>query len=77
MIEEHDRIILQADSPDDGLFAGDIGTVISVHGAGAAYTVEFMTLTGNTIAVTTIPATNVRAISQNNMQQGRQLQKVA
>ena len=43
-IKEHDCIVLTADLPKEGLKAGDVGTVVHIHGDGAAYEVEFMTL---------------------------------
>ena len=52
-INEHDCIVLTADLPTERLKAGDVGTVVHIHGAGAAYEVEFMTRAGNTIAVAT------------------------
>jgi hypothetical protein len=54
MIQEHDCIVLTTHLPDQGLEAGDVGTVVHIHKDAAAYEVEFMTLTGKTIAVTTV-----------------------
>jgi hypothetical protein len=48
-IHEHDCIVLTADLSEGGLQAGDVGTVVHIHGAGAGYEVEFMTLTGQTV----------------------------
>ncbi len=31
MIREHDCIVLTANLPDDGLEAGDVGTVVHIH----------------------------------------------
>ena len=45
MIKEHDCIVLTRDLPDARLRAGDVGTVVHIHRGGAAYEVEFMTLT--------------------------------
>jgi len=53
-INEHDCVVLTADLPKEGLKAGDVGTVVHVHGNGVAYEVEFMTFSGKTIAVTTV-----------------------
>lgn len=73
MIKEHDVIILTADLPGEGLQAGDIGTVVHVHQNGVGYEVEFMTLTGNTIAVVTLLATQVRAVAQRDIAHAREL----
>ena len=53
-IKEHDCVVLKADLPGDKLKSGDVGTVVHVHKGGAAYEVEFMTLDGHTVAVTTV-----------------------
>ena len=44
MIKEHDCVVLTADVPDEGLVAGDVGTVVHIHKGGEGYEVEFMTL---------------------------------
>jgi hypothetical protein len=59
-IEEHVAAILTEDLPSDRLEAGDIGTVVMVHDQGAAYEVEFLTLAGETLAVLTLTAAQVR-----------------
>ena len=57
--------ILTADLPDDGLRAGDVGTVVERHEiAGVVeigYSVEFFDMTGHTVAVVTVPASALRA----------------
>ena len=62
MIKEHDVVVLTQDLPEDRLKAGDVGTVVHIHRGGAGYTVEFMTLSGRTIAVTTVMASHVREL---------------
>ena len=54
MIQEHDCVVLTQDLADEGLRAGDVGTVVHIHSHEAAYEVEFMTLTGRTVAVATV-----------------------
>ena len=61
MIDELDEVVLTCDLPDHGLAAGDIGTVVLVHGEGKGYEVEFMTLDGETIAVVALRAEQVRS----------------
>jgi hypothetical protein len=73
MIEEHDLVAHVSDIPDEGLASGDIGTVVSVHKQGQAYTVEFMTIGGRTVAVTLVRADKLRPVSQDEMQQARPL----
>jgi len=54
MIKEHDTVVLTEDVPNEGLTAGDVETVVHVHNNGEGYEVEFMTLTGQTIAVASL-----------------------
>jgi hypothetical protein len=56
MIKEHDRIVLKAAIPAEGLEAGDVGTVVHICRDGMAYEVEFTTLDGDTAAVVTVEA---------------------
>ena len=60
MIRELDGVVLTCDLPEQKLAGGDIGTVVLVHGDGRGYEVEFMTLDGETIAVSTLRADQVR-----------------
>jgi hypothetical protein len=58
------EVILTRDVPEHGLRVGDVGTVVERHTApGVAeegYSVEFFDMTGNTVAVVTLPATALR-----------------
>ena len=54
MIREHECIVLTADLPDDGIKAGEVGTVVHIYPRHAAYEVEFFSPAGNTIAVATV-----------------------
>jgi hypothetical protein len=72
-IEEHASVVLRTDMPEHGLTARDIGTVVMVHQGGAGYSVEFMTLTGETVAVVTLPADQVRAIHPDEIAHVRQI----
>lgn len=62
MIKELDDVILACDLPEHGLSAGDIGTVVLVHRNAADYEVEFTALNGDTIAVVTLMANQVRPV---------------
>ena len=65
MIKEHDCVVLTSDIPDEGLQAGDVGTVVHIHRDGAAYEVEFVTLTGQTVAVATVlPSRSIATLSR-------------
>ena len=51
-------VILLQDLPKEGLYTGDIGTVVEVHnvpGLETGYSVEFFDMLGNTVGVVTLP----------------------
>jgi len=73
MTKEHDRIVLQKNLPEEGLQAGDVGTVIHVHRGGEAFEVEFMTLGGETVAIVTLLASEVRVVSKRDITHAREL----
>jgi hypothetical protein len=55
--------ILTMDVPEEGLHAGDVGTVVEHHavpGVEEGYSVEFFDMTGRTVAVVTVPASHLR-----------------
>jgi hypothetical protein len=62
--ELYSDVILTRDIPEPGLRAGDVGTLVDRHvvpgGADEGYSVEFFDMTGNTVAVVTVPASAVR-----------------
>ena len=65
MIHSHSGdVIRPATSPEGGLRAGDVGTVIERHVVPGVteegYAVEFFDMTGNTVAVITPPASALR-----------------
>ena len=60
MIQELEDVILTCDLPEHRLRRGDIGTVVLVHQAGKGYEVEFTTLDGETLAIVTLMANQVR-----------------
>ena len=73
MIDELDDVVLTCDLPDHGLAAGDIGTVVLVHDEGKGYEVEFMTLDGETIAVATLRAEQVRPVQRDEIAHARSI----
>ncbi len=73
MIMEHEPIVLTADIPANGLKAGDVGTVAHVHRGGDAVEIEFMTLDGDTVAVATVPASQVRPVNKRDLTHARPL----
>jgi hypothetical protein len=72
-LKEHEPVVLTRSHSESSLEAGDVGTIVHVHQGGAAYEVEFMTLTGRTVAVITVPASDIRPVSQRDVSHVRQL----
>lgn len=76
MIRELDRVVLTGDLPRLGLETGDVGTVVLVHADREGFEVEFLTLDGETVAVTTLRAEQVRPVSPNEITHARAVAKL-
>jgi hypothetical protein len=72
-INEFDKVILDIDLPKSGLQRGDIGNVVMIHNDGEGYEVEFITFDGNTVAVETLLASQIRKISVREIPHVREL----
>lgn len=72
-IEELDVVALVGDRPGEGLAAGDLGTVVMVYADGEAYEVEFISLTGETIALLTLEARDVRPVKPREIAHVREV----
>ena len=59
--------MLTQDIPDESLQAGDVGTVVHIHRDGVAYEVEFVTLTGQTVAVATVLSSQLRPVTRQEI----------
>ena len=73
MVKEHDCVVLTANVPEEGLAAGDVGTVVHIHKGGEGYEVEFITLTGETVAIVTLLAGQVRPLNRRDLAHSREL----
>jgi hypothetical protein len=70
MMNELDRAVLTTDLPEYGLSAGDLGTIVLVHGK-EGYEVEFVTLNGETLAVVSLHANQLRAAEPREIAHAR------
>ena len=70
-IEEFDLVVLTTNLPKEGLKIGDVGTVVDIHRNGEGFTVEFMTLDGQTVAAVALEAANIRPIMKGEMSHSR------
>lgn len=62
--EMYQDVILLVDLPAHGLCAGDVGTLVERHvvpGKEVGYSVEFFDMTGRTVAVVSLPGSQLRA----------------
>lgn len=70
-IRELDTVVLLRGVPDAGLRAGDVGAVVHVH-APDAVEVEFVTESGETRALLTLPPEILRLVSPEDLTPRRQ-----
>lgn len=73
MMNELDDIVLRTDLPQYGLTVGDVGTVVLVHQGGKGFEVEFTAFDGETVAVATLRAEQVRPVGHREMPHVREL----
>jgi hypothetical protein len=72
-MKELDRVVLTQDLPEHHLERGDIGTIVLVYRDNKGYEVEFMTLDGETVAVTLLYPSQVRPIEPYEIAHARTL----
>ena len=65
-IRELDTVVLLRDLPEAGLRAGDLGAVVMVYGL-EALEVEFVTASGRTQALVTLPVSDVRPVRDDDL----------
>jgi hypothetical protein len=73
MIKELDRVVLTASFPNEGLEPGDVGTVVHAYEDGLAYEVEVINLDGDTVAVVTVEASQVRPVGERDISHAREM----
>lgn len=73
MIKEHEVVVLTAAVPNEGLERGDVGTVVHVYADGQAFEVEFFTIAGETAAVATVEASQVRPVTERDISHAREM----
>ena len=71
MIQEFEQAVLTVDLPDDGLIAGDVGTVVDITTDGKSATLEFFNFAGETVAVVLVSIDQVRPVSANEVMHAR------
>ena len=61
-----DVVVLNEDQPAHGLKKGDLGTVVEIY-APDAIEIEFVTASGRTQALITLPPAAVREVGDNDL----------
>jgi len=72
-MNEFDLVVLTADMDNGRLKEGDVGTILTVYSEGKAFEVEFVTLTGEAVAVETLLPHQIRAVRSSEMLTARDL----
>lgn len=67
MTNELDVVVLTEPVGEHGLEKGDVGTVVEVYRDGEAYEVEFVTMKGETAALVTLKATQIRPVGRQDI----------
>ncbi len=73
MIKEHHRVVLKKGIRERGLKTGDVGTVVHVYKNGGAFEVEFVSLYGETVAIATLDASQIRPVQKREITHARLL----
>lgn len=61
-MSEFDLVVLVEDIHDSRLQAGDVGTILTVYKEEKAFEVEFVTLTGEAVAIETLLPHQIREV---------------
>jgi len=73
MFNELDIIVLHENLPEKKLYKGDIGTIVAVYNNGEGYEVEFVTFSGETVALVTLYPNQIRQMRKNEINHVREL----
>lgn len=66
-MNEFDLVVLEDDTVNGRLRAGDVGTILTVCNEGKAFEIEFVTLTGESVAVKTLLPHQIRLVRPSEM----------
>jgi hypothetical protein len=66
LFQELDTVVLVRDLPDVGLCSGDLGAVVHVYGD-EAVEVEFVTASGRSQALLTLPVSDIRQVRDDDL----------
>jgi hypothetical protein len=67
MVKEFEQVALTVDLHDEGLMAGDVGTVVDVASTGMVVTLEFFNFAGETVAVLPVNIHQIRSLGADEV----------
>jgi hypothetical protein len=73
MFQELDMVVLKHDVAEHRLQKGDIGTVVHLYSSGKACEVEFVNAQGDTVALLTLEAKDIRPLQGREILHVREL----
>ncbi|MBL8162431.1 MAG: DUF4926 domain-containing protein [Anaerolineae bacterium] len=73
MIQELDRVALTVDLPEHQLKVGDIGMIVHIYADHKGYEIEFVTLSGDFVALVSVYPDQIRQIDQGEIANARRL----
>ena len=74
MFKELDCVVLTTDVEEEGLKAGDVGTIVHMYPGGDAFIVEFLTLDGDTIALVDLLPSQARPVTSRDVTHARRVE---
>ena len=77
MIQELDMVVLKRGVGAHGLAAGDVGAVVHRYADGDTFEVEFVRAEGETVAVLTLSARDIRPMHGSEILSARELSLAA
>ena len=73
MVRELDTVVLTHDIVEHGLKQGDLGAVVHCYQDGSTYEVEFVTAEGQTVALLTLTAGDIRTMKSREILHAREV----
>jgi hypothetical protein len=72
-MKEHDLVAIAHDIPHAGLQRDDVGTIVHVHSDGAGIEAEFVSASGQTLAVLTLASSEYRLLKGDEILHARKM----
>lgn len=75
-MQELERVALVQDLPEYGLKKDDIGMIVHIYGDHTGYEVEFVTLSGDLVAMVSVYPTQIRPLREHEIASARLVESV-